>query len=355
MLTSAMSPRSGTVVRFDADEHVGDDPDKNRRHNSTSTPIVAAPAPAPAASPRSSFAPLSASTIQFPAIRIRKRAIILWTIVVIISIVATVEHLRTFLIHERALLTQGGRQRRRTRRRQYRKSRLCDEADEPRPWRLMSGWRSLSSCVEYDLSLRKNQLGDNGVRRLMNLLGRREYATRYRRGQLRLLNLERQGITRRGAGYIARWLAVDPLDATNDGDDDGADLVDVERLPTAAYRSIFINLEGNPIGPLGVKQLERAVEKARINGLRVVIVGGGSSSDGSGRDEHVVRLGPIVYARKSVDMPPWRLPVPLVRRLEVHPVLPFLRVVIGFGVGFAVGRASNVVKFPYRVEIVRTS
>jgi len=221
-----------------------------------------------------------------------------------------------------------------------------------------SGWRSLSSCVEYDLSLRRRLLGDKGVRRLVFLLGRKEYATRHRRGQLRVLNLERQGITRRGAGYLARWLSVDPVKATNDT----ADLVDVDRMPTAAFRSIFINLEGNPIGLLGVKDLERAVDRARINGIRVVIVGGGSSSDDalaarSGR-QHVVKLGPIEYTRKSVEMPPWRLPVPILQKLNAamraHHFLRSLTLVVIFCVGAAIGRMTSAITLPYRLAIVRS-
>ena len=106
---------------------------------------------------------------------------------------------------------------------------MCDETDKPKLWRLFnSGWHSLSSCVEYDLSLRR-RLGDEGVRHLVYQLGRKEYATRDHQGQLKVLNLERKGITRRDARYLARWLSVDPVEA----DGKTADLVDV-------VRSVFI-------------------------------------------------------------------------------------------------------------------
>lgn len=311
------------------------------------------------------------SKIYLPAIRIGKRAAIIYAAIIIISIFVAGDTLRTFIISERALLTSRGRENYRTRRRTYHKSKKCDETDEPKLWKTLlfhSGWRSLSSCVEYDLSLRRHPLGDKGVRRLVFLLGRKEYATRQFRGvrQLRVLNLERQGITRRGAGYLARWLSVDPVKATNDT----ADLVDVDRMPTAAFRSIYINLEGNPIGLLGVKDLERAVDKARMNGIRVVIVGGGSFSDDvlggrSGRHptgavghEHVVKLGPIEYTRKSVEMPPWRLPVPILQKLNAgvraHRFLPLFMVVLVFCVGAAFGRTTSAITFPYRLVVVRS-
>mmetsp|Transcript_3618 Transcript_3618/g.6298 ORF Transcript_3618/g.6298 Transcript_3618/m.6298 type:complete len:298 (-) Transcript_3618:53-946(-) len=294
------------------------------------------------------------STIQLPAVRVRRRTFLFWAIVVIVSTLITIDSLRTFVVDEQALLTQSGRQRRRTRRRKYRKQRLCDEGDEPRPFNVFSNWRRLLSCVEYDLSLRRRQLGDNGVRRLVGHLGRREYASEEHKGQLRVLNLEGQGITRRGVGYLARWIASDPIES-----DDIKGLVDVERIPTAAANSIFINLEGNPIGPLGVKDLERAVSKARANGIKVVIIGGGSTSDipEGGKADHVFKLGPLIYTRKALDMKPWRLPVPLRERLlakaKSRP-LPFvtLRVVLALFVGLVVGRISRW-KLPYRIVILR--
>ena len=295
------------------------------------------------------------SKIRLPGVIIRKRALFLYSLLFLAfltGLLAFVDTLRTFVINERALLTSRGRERHRNRRRAYDRTKRCDETDEPVPWRLFhSGWRSLSSCVEYDLSLRRRPLGDNGVKRLVNLLGRKEYAQRGRRGQLRVLNLQRQRITRRGAGYLARWLSVDPL-GPEEGNATGSEL-DVDRLPTAAARSIFINLEGNPIGLLGVKDLERAVDKARLNGVRVVIIGGGSPSDamerrrggqGGGGAAHVVKLGPIEYTHKSVEMPPWRLPVPIVRkfneRMRDNPLSPSLKVLVVLLIGFAVGRLS---------------
>eukprot|EP00547_Thalassionema_nitzschioides_P001422 CAMPEP_0194203218 /NCGR_PEP_ID=MMETSP0156-20130528/3058_1 /TAXON_ID=33649 /ORGANISM="Thalassionema nitzschioides, Strain L26-B" /LENGTH=304 /DNA_ID=CAMNT_0038928925 /DNA_START=37 /DNA_END=948 /DNA_ORIENTATION=+ len=236
------------------------------------------------------------STPLLPAVTIRSRIIVPLLIIVILIFIATVERLRTFVIEERALLTQIGRVRHRTRRRQFRQQQHCDESDEPKRFQVM-GWRRLSPCLELDLSLRKRPLGDNGVRRLVGLLSRKEYATHQdRRGQLKVLNLERQGITRQGAGYLARWLSADPI----------MNAEEEERVPTAASPKLFLNLEGNPIGPQGVKQLERAVVKARLNGIAVVIIGGGSSTDKSGTADHMVKLGPIVYTRKAMtDMPPW--------------------------------------------------
>jgi len=298
---------------------------------------------------------LSNSTMRIPAVQVRRRTFLFWAIVAIVSTLITIDSLRTFVVDERALLTQRGRQRRRTRRRKYRKQRLCDEGDEPRPFNVFANWRRLSSCVEYDLSLRRRQLGDTGVRRLVGHLGRREYASEKHKGQLRVLNLERQGITRRGAGYLARWIASDPLEL---GSTKG--LVDVERIPTAAATSIFINLEGNAIGPLGVKDLERAVEKARVNGIKVVIIGGGSTSDmpEGGKAEHVIKLGPLVYTRKALEMKPWRLPVPLRERLVAKAKsqpLPFvtLQVVLAFFVGLAVGRISRWGDLPYRIVVLK--
>ena len=297
---------------------------------------------------------LSNSTIQLPAVRVRRRTFLFWALVVVASTLITIDSLRTFVVDERALLTQGGRQRRRTRRRRYRKQRLCDEGDEPRPFNVFANWRRLSSCVEYDLSLRRKQLGDNGVRRLAGHLGRKEYASDKWKGQLRVLNLQRQGITRRGAGYLARWIASDPIES-----EDVKELVDVERIPTAAANSIVINLEGNPIGPMGVKDLERAVSKARANGIKVTIFGGGSTSDApeGGKADHVVKLGPLIYQRKALEMKPWRLPVPLMERLMAKAKsrpLPFmtLQVLIAFLIGLVVGRLSQW-NLPYRIKIVR--
>ena len=314
------------------------------------------------------------SILVLPSVRIRYRVAIIYLIILLISLIAAVEQFREFIINERALLTKRGREKHRTRRRKYDKMRMCDETDEPKRWqrfdRLIfnSEWRQLSSCVEYDLSLRKRQLGDHGVKRLVNLLERKEYATHEWSGRLRVLNLERQGITRRGAGYLARWIALDPNEVTNST----LDLVDVDRIPTAAFRSIYINLEGNPIGVLGVKDLERAVDKARLNGRMVVIVGGGSDSDNilaikGGRGgqhvvghQHVVKLGPIEYTRKSVEMPPWRLPVPWHVKVRAtatsRPILPSLIMLCVFGMGVAVGRLTYGMNyFPYRLAIVRRS
>ncbi|KAK1743562.1 hypothetical protein QTG54_006183 [Skeletonema marinoi] len=197
-------------------------------------------------------------------LHIHKNRLICYIIIGIISTIATVDHLRTFVINERALLTQMGRQRYRTRRRDKNKARFCDETDEPKRWKLFtSGWRSLSTCEEFDLSLRRTKLGDNGVKRLMSQLG-------------------------------------NPLEVNADT----AHVVDLDRIPTAASTSIFINLEGNPIGLLGFKDLQRAVDKARINGIKVVIVGGGGADDSpkhSNLDtQHVVKVGPITYRKTRV-------------------------------------------------------
>jgi len=313
----------------------------------------------------------NSSSITLPSIRIRYKAFIIYTFILIITLIAAVEQFREFIINERALLTYQGRARYRNRQRKHHKSTKCDETTEPKPWQrigykfvpLKSEWKQLSSCVEYDLSLRKRQLGDAGVKRLVSLLERKEYATKYWNGQLRVLNLERQGITRRGAGYLARWLSVDPLEA------DSSVIVgrDVDRMPTAASLSLYINLEGNPIGILGVKDLERAVEKARINGIRVVIVGGGSSNDmlttGNTKNNvaHVVKLGPIEYTRKSVEMSPWRLPCPWYQRLSYklksNVVRQSIVILVVFGLGIVVGRVTygqGNYFFPYRLAIVRT-
>ena len=314
----------------------------------------------------------NSSSITLPSIRIRYKAFIIYTFILIITLIAAVEQFREFIINERALLTYQGRARYRNRQRKHHKSTKCDETTEPKPWQrigykfvpLKSEWKQLSSCVEYDLSLRKRQLGDAGVKRLVSLLERKEYATKYWNGQLRVLNLERQGITRRGAGYLARWLSVDPLEA------DSSVIVgrDVDRMPTAASLSLYINLEGNPIGILGVKDLERAVEKARINGIKVVIVGGGSSNDmltSSTKNvvghQHVVKLGPIEYTRKSVEMSPWRLPCPWYQRLSYklksNVVRQSIVILIVFGIGIVVGRVTygqGSYFFPYRLAIVRT-
>lgn len=290
---------------------------------------------------------------------ISKKNLIYYTIIFIIFVMATVDQLSTFIINERALLTKIGRQNYRTRQRVKRKSRFCDETDEPKPWQIFtSGWRSLSICEEFDLSLRRHKLGDNGVKRLMNQLGRKEYANGKRRGKLRVLNLERQGITRRGAGYISRWLSADPLEVN----EDTAHVVDVDRIPTAASTSIFINLEGNPIGLLGFKDLQRAVEKARINGIKVVIVGGGSVNDSSRRGNnldtrHVVKVGPVTYSNTRVAMKPWRLPVPFMEKISGKDRL-FVRVmkaVVIFCVGLILGRATAAMRLPYRLAFVRNT
>lgn len=274
-----------------------------------------------------------------------------YIIICIIFTIGTVDTLRTFIINERALLTQMGRQRHRTRQRDKHKARYCDERDEPKPWQLFtSGWRSLSTCEEFDLSLRRRKLGDNGVKRLMNQLGRKEYANGKRRGKLRVLNLQHQGITRRGAGYISRWLSADPLEVNVDT----AHVVDVDRIPTAASTSIFINLEGNPIGLLGVKDLQRAVEKARINGIKVVIVGGDEQN--TLRTQHEVKVGPVTYRKTLVTMKPWRLPVPLIKKIsgKDRPFVLMVKAVVVFCVGLVVGRATVAMRLPYRLAIVRS-
>ena len=309
----------------------------------------------------------SFGSITLPAVRIAKRVFFAYCIIFLVVIIATADTFRTFIINERALLTSRGRERHRTRRRFHRKSKLCDESDEPPSWRIFqSGWRKLSSCQEYDLSLRRTPLGDIGVYRLVKLLGHKEYATKNYNGQLRVLNLQRQGITRRGAGYLARWLSTDPIELDEEQkNNEQHELADVERIPTAAYKSIFINLEGNPIGDLGVKDLDRAVDKARINGIAVTIVGGGSNSDSFGKNgakkgaHHVVKLGPIEYSKRSVDMPPWRLPVTVNQKLKKvllidNPILPSsVKGLVVFVVGILVGRLSIGVELPYRLELVR--
>ncbi|EJK67859.1 hypothetical protein THAOC_11044, partial [Thalassiosira oceanica] len=194
-------------------------------------------------------------------------------------------------------------------------------------WRYLApGWQDpypeeFGRSVRHDLDClcrrhgrhdeRRRPLGDNGVWRLVRRLTRKEYAYEHRQGKLKVLNLQRQGITRQGAGYIARWLSVGPI-----RDEKNRNLVDVERLPTAAHRNIFINLEGNPIGYLGVRDLERAVESARLNGIKVKVIGGGSVIDLSKRgggflQASTIKLGPIEYTRRAVEMKPWRLPVVL--------------------------------------------
>ena len=200
------------------------------------------------------------------------------------------------------------------------------------------------------LSQRRRPLGDNGVWRLVRKLTRKEYAYQNRQGKLKVLNLQRQGITRHGAGYIARWLSVDPI-----RDKRNRNLVDVERLPTAANRNIFINLEGNPIGYLGVKDLERAVEKARLNGIKVKIVGGGSIVDSSKRGGVTIKLGPIEYTRRAVEMKPWRLPVPMVRKIleRITPQSRSRKAVVYFLLGLVFGRLTTYIELPYRVVIVR--
>ena len=203
--------------------------------------------------------------------------------------------------------------------------------------------------------------------RLVKLLGHKEYATKNYNGQLRVLNLQRQGITRRGAGYLARWLSTDPIELENEqkNNEQNEQLADVDRIPTAAHKSIYINLEGNPIGDLGVKDLDRAVDKAKINGIAVTIVGGGSNSDSFGKNgakkkgvHHVVKLGPIEYTRKSIDMPPWRLPVSVNQKMKKvllidNPIVPSsVKGLVVFVVGILVGRLSSGVELPYRLELV---
>ena len=292
---------------------------------------------------------------QKSVLHIRKKHLIGYVIIGIICTIAIFDHVQTFVIDERALLTQMGRERYRTRRRDKIKAKFCDETDEPKLNLFSSGWRYLSTCEEYDLSLRRTKLGDNGVKRLMSQLGRKEYANGKRKGKLRVLNLQRQGITRRGAGYISRWLSADPLEVTAAT----AHVVDLDRIPTAASTSIFINLEGNPIGLLGFKDLQRAVDKARINGIKVVIVGGGGADDSPKKSnldtQHVVKVGPVTYRRTRVAMEPWRLPVPIMKKIlgEDRPFVRGLKVVSALCVGFAIGRATASMRLPYRLAIVR--
>lgn len=322
------------------------------------------------------------SFIQLPAVRIKTRGLILIAaLFTAILCVATIDALRTIVVEERLLLTSRGREARRNRRRTENREQLCDERDEPGLWRVLvpdfvakPGWKRLASCVEYDLSLRKRPLRDVGVRRLVRLLSRDEYATGEYASRLRVLNLERQGITRRGAGYIARWLSADPVQPPGgDGNENTTSsdyLLDVDRIPIAAFRYIYINLEGNPIGALGVRDLERAVNKARVNGIRAVVIGGGSSSDvvfrGGGRGlggkpagnlhQHVFKLGPIEYSRKSVEMPPWRLPVPwhdLLRARFRTGGLVVLFSLVAFVLGVAVGRWTSESSVLYRIAVAR--
>mmetsp|Transcript_31947 Transcript_31947/g.68068 ORF Transcript_31947/g.68068 Transcript_31947/m.68068 type:complete len:191 (-) Transcript_31947:20-592(-) len=155
-------------------------------------------------------------------------AAVMYATVFLVLFVPTADSLRTFLkdfiIHERALLTLSGRERFRTRPWDYDRTQLCKKNYEPKMWLrpfrpfFNLGRCSLSSCVEYNLSLRRRPLGDEGMRRLVGLLVRREYDTRDLHGQLRVLNLKRQDITRRGAGYLACWLSVGPVKATNGKD-----------------------------------------------------------------------------------------------------------------------------------------
>lgn len=193
------------------------------------------------------------------------------------------------------------------------------------------------------------------MRRLVRMLGRKEYAYEHRQGRLRVLNLQRQGITRHGAGYIARWLSVGPI-----RDEKNRNLVDVERLPTAAHRNIVINLEGNPIGYLGLKDLERAVEKARLNGIKVKIVGGGSVVDSSersgGSHKYTIKLGPIEYTKRAVEMKPWRLPVPMIRKIQerITPQSRSIQAVVYVLIGLVFGRLTSCVELPYRVMVVKT-
>ena len=191
--------------------------------------------------------------------------------------------------------------------------------------------------------------GGEGMRRIVHLLGQKEYAMRHRQGQLRVLNLERQGITRRGAGYLARWLSVDPVEQASDKERTAHYLVDVAHMPTAAFQSIFINLKGNPIRLYGVKDLEPAMDKSKLNGIKVVIVGRGSTSDelisANGKRQqghrHVVKLGPIEYMQQSVEMRPWRLRVSLFQKLgakvKAHSILPSLKAIVVFCIGIVIG------------------
>jgi len=193
------------------------------------------------------------------------------------------------------------------------------------------------------------------VWRLVRRLTRKEYAYEHRQGKLKVLNLQRQGITRQGAGYIARWLSVGPI-----RDEKNRNLVDVERLPTAAHRNIFINLEGNPIGYLGVRDLERAVESARLNGIKVKVIGGGSVIDLSKRgggflQASTIKLGPIEYTRRAVEMKPWRLPVPMIRKIQerIMPQSRSRQAVVYFLLGLVFGRLTSCIELPYRVVIVK--
>lgn len=108
-----------------------------------------------------------------------------------------------------------------------------------------------------------------------------------------------------------------------------------------------------------MKDLERAVSKARANGIKMTIFGGGSTSDApeGGKADHVFKLGPLIYQRKALEMKPWRLPVPSMERLVAKAKsrpLPFmtLQVLIAFLTGLVVGRLSHW-NLPYRIKIVR--
>ena len=99
------------------------------------------------------------------------------------------------------------------------------------------------------------------------------------------------------------------------------------------------------------------MSKARANGIKVTIFGGGSTSDAPEGDkaDHVLKLGPLIYQRKALEMNPWRLPVPLMERLMAKfRSFPFmtLHVLIAFLIGLVIGRLSQW-NLPYRIKIVR--
>ena len=109
------------------------------------------------------------------------------------------------------------------------------------------------------------------------------------------------------------------------------------------------------------KDLQRAVEKARINGIKVVIAGGGSVNDSSRHGNnldtrHVVKVGPVTYSNTGA-MAPWRLPVPFIEKISGKDRL-FVRVMkafVIFCVGLTLGRATAAMRLPYRLAFVRNT
>ena len=229
---------------------------------------------------------------------------------------------------------------------EWRQNALCNEKHEPKWWKIWRKASHLRTCVEYDLSLRLRPLGDKGVRSLTSDLSAKDiYFPKDTPGRLRKLDLARQRITRRGAGYLARWIS--PLE-------DGS---------TAAIAShIHINLEGNPISISGRKLLERAVDEARLEGIFVFITGGGPITEPGGRRGFVMaKLGPLELSEKpNVDIEYWRIPVSRweknfgrIRSLRMQVMLSLI---LGILVGLSVrtGTVSSYFEkiFPYRPALV---